>query len=86
MSLELFCRFHFVLAMVIYWMLGLNAEPAAVCLGLTSAGLQPGSKEIACLMFFTFFAYLRERQIARRMVAKEIAGSCGARGTANGRE
>jgi hypothetical protein len=45
--------------MVNYWMFGLNAEPAVVCRGLTNAGLQSGSKEIAGLMFFTFFAYLR---------------------------
>jgi hypothetical protein len=45
--------------MVNYWILGLNAEPAGVCRGLTSAGLQTGSKEIAYLMFFTFFGYLR---------------------------
>jgi hypothetical protein len=73
--------------MVNYWMLGLNAEPAVVCRGLTSAGLQSGSKEIACLMFFSFFClFARERQIARRIAAKEIAVSRGARGTANGRE
>jgi len=40
-------------------MLGLNAEPAAFAAGWTSAGLQSGSKETACLMFPTFFGYLR---------------------------
>src|ERR1700746_2916660 len=68
-------------------MLGLNAEPAVVCRGLTRAGLQSGSKETACLMFLTFFwLFARERQIARRITAKEIAGSRGARGTASGCE
>jgi hypothetical protein len=47
--------------MVNYWILGLNAEPAGVCRGLTSAGLQSGSKEIAGLMFFTFFVYFRRK-------------------------
>jgi hypothetical protein len=61
--------------MVNYWMLGLNAEPAGFCRGLTSAGLQSGSKEIASLMFFTFFClFVRERQIAGR-IAEEIAVS-----------
>ena len=36
------------------------------------------------LFFFCLFA--RERQIARRIAAKEIAVSRGTRGTANGRE
>jgi hypothetical protein len=60
--------------MVNYRMLGLIAEPAVVCRGLTSAGLQSGSKEIAGLMFFTFFVYLcgKGRSPAKK-AAKEIA-------------